>query len=185
MFLSLRAKYCTTAIQWLGHDTYLISYSLYQSKKKHRLVTYCFSIGWTCSPRTAQCWHLSLALRASVNLNHARKIQPHAILELPGTFTIRSKHCACRLLLACATYVLAHFLIIGSFKWSHNAFHCSEHLLCYLVPTNKTACLHVIKWLVMQCNLCSVCIHCKVQSFLQTVLNESANLIHLLINVLT
>lgn len=48
-----------------------------------------------------------------MNLNHARKIQPRAILELPEAFTMRSEHCACRLLLACATYVLTHLLIIG------------------------------------------------------------------------
>lgn len=37
-------------------------------------------------------WHLSVALGGSVNLNHARKIQPCAILELPEAFTISSKH---------------------------------------------------------------------------------------------
>lgn len=48
-----------------------------------------FTLRWSCSLRMALCWHLSLALQGSVNLNHARKIQPCAIKELPEAFTIR------------------------------------------------------------------------------------------------
>lgn len=61
----------------------------------------------------ALCWHLSLVLQGSVNLNHARKIQPCAIKELPEALTIRGTRRACGLLLACATYVLTHLLTIG------------------------------------------------------------------------
>lgn len=82
--------------------------------------------------------------RGFYNQNRARKIQPHSILELPES--LHRKKQACRLLLACATYVLTHSLITEWLTWSRAAFCCSgEHLLCSLISTHQIACLTSLK----------------------------------------
>lgn len=56
--------------------------------------------------RTAPCWHVSLALRGSANTNRARK-------NTTGCHAGGAKHGARGLVPTCATYVLAHALLIG------------------------------------------------------------------------
>lgn len=56
--------------------------------------------------RTAPRWHVSLALRGSANANRARK-------NTTGCHAGGAKHGARGLVPTCATYVLAHALIIG------------------------------------------------------------------------
>lgn len=57
----------------------------------------------------------------------------------------REKHCACRLFLACATYVLTHMLIIGWLMCSCDASRGSgELLLRSLLSAHTFACLCLI-----------------------------------------